>query len=88
MQGLGNDGWMPSAVPAGPPWELAGRLFWLGDPDLDGDRATFDVRVLEGDLAGIDGPGSLSLLMQPRSAAQRANCRDKIGPISWILCLF
>jgi hypothetical protein len=63
-----------------------GSAIWLGDPDLDGDRLTFDVRVLEGDLAGVDGPASLSLLMQPRSAPQRANCRDKIGPISWILC--
>jgi len=33
------------------------RLFWLGDPHLDGDRPTFDVRVPEGDLAGVDGPG-------------------------------
>ena len=57
MQGLCNDGWMPSAVPARPPWELVGRLFWLGDPHLDGDRPTFDVRVPEGDLAGVDGPG-------------------------------
>jgi hypothetical protein len=26
---------------------------------LDGDKLTFDVRVLEGDLAGADGPASV-----------------------------
>jgi hypothetical protein len=31
----------------------------LSDPHLDGDRLTFDVRVLEGDLAGADGPASV-----------------------------
>jgi hypothetical protein len=31
----------------------------LKDPHLDGDRLTFDVRVLEGDLAGADGPASV-----------------------------
>ena len=31
----------------------------LRDPHLDGDRLTFDVRVLEGDLAGADGPASV-----------------------------
>ena len=29
------------------------------DPHLDGDRLTFDVRVLEGDLAGAEGPASV-----------------------------
>jgi hypothetical protein len=28
-------------------------------PHLEGDRLTFDVRVLEGDLAGADGPASV-----------------------------
>jgi len=28
----------------------------LRSPRLEGDRLTFDVRVLEGDLAGADGP--------------------------------
>ncbi len=31
----------------------------LKTPHLDGDRLTFDVRVLEGDLAGADGPASV-----------------------------
>jgi hypothetical protein len=31
----------------------------LRDPHLEGDRLTFDVRVLEGDLAGADGPASV-----------------------------
>jgi hypothetical protein len=31
----------------------------LRDPHLDGDRLTFDVRVLEGDLAGADDPASV-----------------------------
>ena len=31
----------------------------LRDPHLDGDRLTFDVRVLEGDLTGADGPASV-----------------------------
>ncbi len=31
----------------------------LGSPRLDGDRLTFNVRVLEGDLAGADGPASV-----------------------------
>jgi hypothetical protein len=31
----------------------------LRDPHLDGDRLTFDVRVLEGELAGADGPASV-----------------------------
>jgi hypothetical protein len=31
----------------------------LRDPHLDGDKLTFDVRVLEGDLMGADGPASV-----------------------------
>jgi hypothetical protein len=31
----------------------------LRDPHLDGERLTFNVRVLEGDLAGADGPASV-----------------------------
>lgn len=31
----------------------------LRTPHLDGDRLTFEVRVLEGDLAGADGPASV-----------------------------
>jgi hypothetical protein len=31
----------------------------LMSPKLDGDRLTFDVQVLEGDLAGADGPASV-----------------------------
>jgi hypothetical protein len=31
----------------------------LRSPHLEGDRLTFDVRVLEGDLAGADGPASV-----------------------------
>ena len=31
----------------------------LRDPHLEGDRLTFNVRVLEGDLAGADGPASV-----------------------------
>jgi hypothetical protein len=31
----------------------------LRTPHLEGDRLTFDVRVLEGDLAGADGPASV-----------------------------
>jgi hypothetical protein len=31
----------------------------LRDPHLDGDRLTFDVRLLEGDLGGADGPASV-----------------------------
>ena len=31
----------------------------LRNPHLDADRLTFDVRVLEGDLAGADGPASV-----------------------------
>src|SRR5260370_37487124 len=30
----------------------------LRSPHLEGDQLTFDVRVLEGDLAGADGPAS------------------------------
>jgi hypothetical protein len=31
----------------------------LKTPTMDGDRLTFDVQVLEGDLAGADGPASV-----------------------------
>src|SRR5437764_6629066 len=31
----------------------------LRSPHLEGDKLTFDVRVLEGDLAGADGPASI-----------------------------
>src|SRR5215471_7554859 len=31
----------------------------LKTPNLDGDRLTFDVQVLEGDFAGADGPASV-----------------------------
>src|SRR5260370_20752115 len=31
----------------------------LKTPHLEGDRLTFDVRVLEGELAGADGPASV-----------------------------
>jgi hypothetical protein len=31
----------------------------LKSPKLEGDRLTFDVDVLEGDLAGVDGPASV-----------------------------
>jgi hypothetical protein len=31
----------------------------LMSPKLEGDRLTFDVQVLEGDLAGADGPASV-----------------------------
>lgn len=31
----------------------------LSSPKLDGDKLTFNVRVLEGDLAGADGPASV-----------------------------
>src|ERR1700724_991062 len=31
----------------------------LRTPHLEGDRLTFDVRVLEGDLAGADGPAAV-----------------------------
>ena len=31
----------------------------LKDPHFDGDRLTFNVRVLEGDLAGADGPAAV-----------------------------
>ena len=31
----------------------------LKSPHLEGDRLTFDVRVLEGELAGADGPASV-----------------------------
>jgi hypothetical protein len=31
----------------------------LRTPHLEGDKLTFDVRVLEGDLAGADGPASV-----------------------------
>src|SRR5437764_6828576 len=31
----------------------------LRSPHLEGDKLTFDVRVLEGDLAGADGPASV-----------------------------
>ncbi len=31
----------------------------LKNPKLEGDRLTFDVQVLEGDLAGADGPASI-----------------------------
>lgn len=31
----------------------------LKSPKLDGDKLTFDVQVLEGDLAGADGPASV-----------------------------
>ena len=31
----------------------------LRNPRLQGDRLTFDVRVLEGDLTGADGPAAL-----------------------------
>ena len=31
----------------------------LRDPRLDGDRLTFNVRVLEGDIGGADGPAAV-----------------------------
>jgi hypothetical protein len=44
----------------------------LRDPHLDGDRLTFDVRVLEGDLAGADGFTPLSYADVARHTARRA----------------
>jgi len=38
---------------------IADAVLVLKSPKLDGDRLTFDVDVLEGDLAGADGPASV-----------------------------
>lgn len=39
--------------------KLADVVVVLQSPKLDGDRLTFDVRVLEGDLGGVDGPAAV-----------------------------
>jgi hypothetical protein len=38
---------------------VSARVVELRTPHLEGDRLTFDVRVLEGDLAGADGPAAV-----------------------------
>ncbi len=64
-------------------------------PHLEGDRLTFDVRLLEGDLTGADGPASvfvdiIGLPFTPLSFAGAAHgaagilvrsCRRSCGPI-------
>ncbi|MBS0519531.1 MAG: hypothetical protein JSR90_12630 [Proteobacteria bacterium] len=39
--------------------KLADAVVVLQAPKLDGDRLTFDVKVLEGDLGGVDGPAAV-----------------------------
>ena len=39
--------------------KLSDAVVELGSPRLTGDRLTFDVKVLEGDLRGADGPASM-----------------------------
>ncbi|SJZ67848.1 hypothetical protein SAMN02745126_01868 [Enhydrobacter aerosaccus] len=38
---------------------LADAVITLEAPKLEGDRLTFNVKVLEGDLKGVDGPASI-----------------------------
>ncbi|WP_271590201.1 hypothetical protein [Bradyrhizobium sp. CCBAU 53415] len=42
---------------------VADAVVVLKSPKLDGDKLTFDVDVLEGDLAGTDGPASVFIDM-------------------------
>ena len=44
----------------------------LRNPVADGDRVTFDVDVLEGDLAGADGPASIFIDIIGRPATPRS----------------
>jgi hypothetical protein len=57
----------------------------LRDPHLDGDRLTFDVRVLEGDLAGADGPASVFVdiigLHSPRCLSPGSPAARRDAPI-------
>ena len=58
----------------------------LREPHLDGDRLTFDVRVLEGNLAGADGPAAgfvdiIGLPFTPLSVAGVARRSARPGPI-------
>jgi hypothetical protein len=39
--------------------KIADAVVVLKSPKLEGDRLTFAVQVLEGDLAGADGPASI-----------------------------
>ena len=59
----------------------------LKTPTTDGDRLTFDVQVLEGDLAGADGPASvfidiIGMPWTPLSFAGVAR-RSAVGGLVW-----
>jgi hypothetical protein len=45
------------------------------DPHLDGDRLTFDVRVLEGDLADPDRPASVFVGIIARRRQRRRSAK-------------
>ena len=52
----------------------------LRTPHLEGDRLTFDVRVLEGDLAGADGPAAV-FRRHHRHAAHATVLRRRRPPL-------
>lgn len=59
----------------------------LKTPKLEGDRVTFDVDVLEGDLAGGDGPASIFIdtvgLRLPPEPYPGANTRNAYRGSAW-----
>ena len=51
---------MPPSPASARTARAADAVVVLKNPKLEGDRLTFDVDVLEGDLAGADGAASVS----------------------------
>jgi len=63
----------------------------LRSPHLEGDRLTFDVRVLEGDLAGADGPAAvfvdiIGLPFTPLSFCRRGPAHGAARLLVWRCC--
>jgi len=55
----------------------------LKDPHLDGDRLTFNVRVLEGNLAGADGPAAvfIDIIGMPMTPMSFAGVARRAAPL-------
>jgi hypothetical protein len=55
----------------------------LRSPHLEGDKLTFDVRVLEGDLAAADGPAAvfIDIIGMPLTPFSFAGAARRAGPI-------
>jgi hypothetical protein len=52
----------------------------LKSPNLEGERLTFDVEVLEGDLNGADGAAAVFIVS---SAGRSRRCHSPVLPAAW-----